>query len=120
LDHLSASAGFIVMKEGPVEGRVTLTSKTPITPDEAVSLLAAALKNNGYTAIQDGRVLRIVARDKAKKGSIPVRFGDDPQAIEPTDELITQVVPIRNVDAAKLKTELQPLFSPDADITATT
>ena len=120
LEHLASSAGFVVMKEGPVDGRVSLMSKTPVRPEEAVTLLAAALKNNGYTAIQDGRVLTIMPRDKAKKGSIPVRFGADPETIEPTQELITQVIPIRNVDAAKLKGELQPLLSPEADVTATT
>ena len=119
LDHLSATAGFIVIKEGPVDGRVTVMSQQPVTPDEAVLTLGAALKANGFTALRDGRVLRIVARDKAKKGSVPVHFGSDPEQIAATDELITQVISLQNVDAVKLIGDLKPLLSPDADVTAT-
>ncbi len=37
----------------------------------------------------------------------------------PTDELITQVIQIHNIDATKLKTELQPLLNTEADVTST-
>ncbi len=119
LDNLSGAAGFAVIKDGPVEGRVTVTSKQPVTPSEAVTLLSAALKANGYTAIQEGKILRIVQREKAKKGSIPVTFGDDPELVSPTDELITQVIPIHNIDAVKLKADLQPLLNTEADVATT-
>ncbi len=118
LEHLSDVAGFIVVKEAPVDGRVTVLSKQPVSPAEAVTLLNTVLKVNGYTAIQMGRILKIVAREKAKKGSIPVHFGAVPGQIEPTDDLITQVIPVRSVDAVKLRQDLQPLVGPDADVTA--
>src|SRR5665213_1597433 len=118
LDHLSEAAGLVIIKEGPVEGRVTVQSKQPVTPEEAVTLLSAVLKANGYSAVRNGRIVRIVPRDKAKKGSIPVHIGADPADIASTDELITQVMPIQNVDAVKLRTDLTPLFSTDADVTA--
>jgi general secretion pathway protein D len=118
LDHLSEAAGFIVVKEAPAEGRVTLLSKQPVTPEEAVSLLNTVLKGNGYTAIQTGRILKIVSREKAKKGNLPVHFGGDPLVIAETDDLITQVIPIRSMDAVKLKNDLQPLVGADADLSS--
>ena len=119
LDHLSAAAGYTVIKEGNVEGRVTVISRQPLTPEAAITLLSAVLKSNNFTAIQEGRVLKVMPRDKAKKGSIPVYYGSDPDLISPTDELITQVIQLRNIDAVKLLADIQPLRSPDADITAT-
>jgi general secretion pathway protein D len=119
LEHLSSAAGLIVIKDGPVEGRVTVMSKQPVSAEEAVTLLSAVLKNLGFAAVQDGRVLTVVAREKAKKGNIPVHFGGDPDEIKSSNELITQVVPVRNIDALKLKSELQPLLSTEADVTAT-
>jgi len=118
LEQLSDAAGYVVVKDVPVDGRVTVLSKQPVNADEAVVLLNTVLKSNGYTAIQMGRVLKVVARDKAKKANIPVHFGAEPNEIEQTDELITQVIPIRNVDAVKLKQDLSPLIGTDADITA--
>ena len=118
LEHLSDVAGFIVVKEAPVDGRVTVLSKQPITPPEAVALLNSVLKTNGFTAIQMGRILKITSRERAKKGNIPVHFGSDPEQVDNSDELITQVIPVRSVDAVKLKQDIQPLVGLDADFSA--
>lgn len=118
LDYLATAAGYTVIKDGNVEGRVTVVSKQPVQPEAAVALLSAVLKSNNYTAIQEGRVLKVMPRDKAKKTSIPVFYGSDPDQISPTDELITQVIQLRNIDAVKVLGEIQPLRNPDADITA--
>ena len=118
LEELSQAAGFVVVKETPVEGRVTVMSMRPVTRQEGITLLDTVLKANGYTAVQNGRTLRIVARDKAKKGNIPVHFGADPASVDDSDELITQVIPIHNVDAVKLESDLKPLIGPEADLTA--
>lgn len=118
LDELSSAAGFIVVKEIKPEGRVTLVSKQPVSPAEAVSLLNTVLRNAGYAAIQQDRILKIVNKDAAKRLNIPVRSGNDPEKIAKTDELITQVIPLRFADATQLKTDLGPLISSEADFTA--
>src|SRR5688572_5387728 len=105
LEQLSEVAGFIVVKETKPEGKVTLLSKQPIKRDEILPVLNTVLRNagTGYAAIQQGRVLKIVARDKAKRMPIPVRTGNDPVKVEATDELVTYVIPIRFADAIQLK-----------------
>jgi general secretion pathway protein D len=118
LNYLSETLGFIVIKDAKIDGRITIESKQSVTPDEAVDMLNDVLKPLNYTALQMGRVLRIVARDQAKKANIPVRFGADPDKIKISEELITQVIPVGTVDAVKLKADLQPLVSSDADVTA--
>src|SRR3954453_23143517 len=34
LEYLSSTAGFVILKESPVSGRVTLLSRQPVTPEE--------------------------------------------------------------------------------------
>src|SRR5207245_91958 len=53
-----------------------------------------------------------------KKANIPVHFGAQPEEIKVSEELITQVIPVSSVDAVKLRTDLTPLLSADADVTA--
>ncbi len=118
LDYLATNAKFVVVPIVPVTGRVTMLSPTPITPEQAVVYLNSALKADGFIAIQMGNELKIDTLANAKKANIPVRFGEDPDQIEDTDQLITQVIPVRNVDAVKLKTDLAPMVSTDADLTA--
>jgi general secretion pathway protein D len=118
LEHLSQVAGFTIIKDVQVDTRVSVMSTHPVTAQYAVTLLDAVLKNSGFTAVQEGRTLRIVARDKAKKMNVPVQFGADPADIEVSDKLITQVMPIKNIDAVKLRDDLRPLIGPDADVAA--
>ncbi|MCC6239291.1 MAG: type II secretion system secretin GspD [Phycisphaerales bacterium] len=115
LDELSAAAGYIVVKEAKPSGRVTLTSRQPVNEEEAVTLLNTVLHNAGYSAIKQGRILKIVARDQAKRMNIPVHSGSDPRLIAPTDEMITQVIPLRYASATQLRSDLQPLVNPQAD-----
>ena len=118
LDELSAAAGFIVVKEVKPEGKVTLVSRQPVSPEEAVNLLNTVMHQAGYAAIQQDRVLKIVNRDQAKRANIPVRSGSDPEQIARTDQLITQVIPLRYASATQLKEDLTPVINPEADFTA--
>jgi general secretion pathway protein D len=117
LNYFSQTLGFEILKDGPIDARVTLMSKQPVSAEEAVTFLNAVLKANGFTAVREGNMLHIGSRDKAKKGNLPVHFGNNPADIPETEELITQVIPIENVSAIRLRDDLKPLIG-DADVTA--
>lgn len=118
LDELSTAAGLIIVRQVEPEGRVTLTSRQPVSADDAVTLLNTVLYNAGYIAIKQGRILKVVSRDDAGQQPIPVRSGADPEAIEPTDELITQVIPLRHADATQLREDLAEIVNPQAPFAA--
>ena len=118
LEYLSGAAGLVIVQEATVEGRVTVMSRQPVTVEEAVSLLNTILKEKGYAAVRNGRTLRIVTLDLAKKAALPVRTGIDPAEIEATDQLVTYVIPIQSGDAAQLKRDLAPLIPSYADLSA--
>ncbi|QOV91160.1 secretin N-terminal domain-containing protein [Humisphaera borealis] len=118
LDFLAESAGLTVVKEGTLDARLTVISKAPVNMTEAASLISTVLQSSGYTASINEKVLRIRPREKAKKGDLPVHIGSDPEQIVAGQMLITQVIPIKNVDALKLRQDLTPLLPTDADVTA--
>ena len=118
LDRLSEAAGFVIVKQTPVTGKVTVTSRQPVTPDEAVDLLNTVLRPSNATAIRQGRILKIVDLNTAKTANIPVRFGADPAKIPETDEMVTQVMPVKSVEAARLRQDLSSFFPPSAITTA--
>ncbi len=118
LEYLSESAGLTVVLNVPVDGRVSVVSRQPLTVEEAVALLNTALKEQGYAAIRMGRILKIVPLSEAKVRNIPVRTGNDPNEIEPTDDMITQVIPIRYADAVRLREDLASLIPSYAEMSA--
>ncbi len=118
LDYLAEATGYTLVKEAQIDGRVTLQTRRPVTPPEAVALLNTVLRINGYTLMLQGKEIRVLPRAKAKKADVPVHFGADPEEVAATDELITQIIPLGKSDAGRLKTDLMPLVSVDADFTA--
>ncbi len=118
LNYLSEAAGFIIVLDAQPRGRVDVFSNTPVTKEEAVNLLNQALKKNGYAAIRNGRTLTIVPRDEAKIHDIPVFVGGDPDTIPKTDDIVTQIIPVRFVEVAQLVKDIQPLISTQTTMTA--
>jgi len=118
LNYLSDAAGFIIVIDTEVRGSVSVISSHPMTRDEAVDLLNSVLNQNGYAAIRNGRTLTIVNKDDAKTRDIPVKQGNDPDAIPKNDEIVTQIIPIRYVDASQLVSDLSSFVSPQATVVA--
>jgi general secretion pathway protein D len=118
LNYLSEAAGFVIVLEARPRGTVDIMSSSPVTREEAVSLLDQQLRKNGYAAIRKGRTLTIVPRDEAKIHAIPVRVGADPASIPETDEIVTQIIPVRYVEVGQLVKDLQPLVSTQTTMTA--
>jgi general secretion pathway protein D len=60
----------------------------------------------------------VVTVEKAKTESLPVYSGRDPDAIVPTDDIVTFVIPVRYVTAEALRENLQTLIPEHASLEA--
>jgi len=118
LSYLSEATGFIIELQTPVRGTVDVFCAKPVTKDEAVDLLNSMLNKNGYAAIRNGRKLTILSKTDAIRRDIPVKTGGDPEAIPRNDEIVTQIIPIRFVEATQLAKDLSPMVSQQAMIVA--
>jgi general secretion pathway protein D len=120
LNYLSDAAGFIInIKPGTdVKGKVDVWSNQPLSKDEAVDLLNTVLNQNGFAAVRKERTLTIMSRKDAKTEDIPVKRSADPKEIPKTDEMVTQIVPVRYANATQLTKDLQPLLPSGAEMTA--
>lgn len=118
LDYLSEAAGFIIVLETEVSGDINAWSNQPITSEDAVHLLDTILAGKGYAAVRNGRILKIVDQSDARKHTLPVKKGSDPEEIPPTDQMVTQIIPVRYANAMQLIENLQPLLPEEASLTA--
>jgi general secretion pathway protein D len=116
LDHLSEAAGFIINQETEVRGTVEMWSKGPVTRDEAVELLNSVLAAKGFTVIRNGRVLTISSLDRAKTADLEIITGNDPAAVQKSDAVVTQIIPIRYADASRIVNNLRPLLPNTASL----
>lgn len=118
LNYFSDAAGFIILPETEVRGKVDVWSNQPVSKDEAVELLNTILSKNGYALLRNGRTLTLVSREEAKKRDIPVKSGSDPEKIPKDDQIVTQILPIRFINASQVTRDLQPLLPEKAQMSA--
>ena len=89
-----------------VKGRVTVVSPGPLEPAEVYQIFLSVLEVNGYAAVDEGAVTKIVPDVNARQSGTPVRVG----ATGPAGAgLVTQVIPLKYIPAAQLVPVLRPL-----------
>jgi len=119
LDYLAEKAGLIIVNEAELRGRITIFNKKPMSLDEAVNVLNTVLFEEKFTAVRRDRVLKIVTLEDAKRQSIPVKYGNDPDAIPQNDTIVTQIVPIKFAEADDIREDLEDLIDDEfAEMTA--
>ena len=90
-----------------VQGKVTIISTTPVSVKAAYQIFVSALKAQGFTAVAGpGGVIKVLPQANARQ-SAPVS-GYWPHG---GDQLVTQIIPIAEGQAAQLMPLLRPLMS---------
>ncbi len=95
-----------------VRGKVTLQSSGTIRREELFGVLLAVLEVNGFTAVKSGNLYKIVRIEGARERAVPTIIGTTPDPARTTDEIITQIVPLRFAAVTDLGNMLRPLISP--------
>lgn len=118
LNYLSEAAGLIIAPETDISGKVTVWSNQPITPEEVVSVLNDQLSKNGFAFLRDGRKLTVVTKEEARRRDIRVETAIKASEVPKTEEVVTQIIPVRFINAAQLLKDLQPLLPLSTTLTA--
>ncbi len=108
--YLAEAGGFTIFIDSPVRGTIDVFSAKPLTKKEALEVLNSALNKNGYAAIETGKMLTIMTKEKAAKSLTKVITGTDPNDIPSSAEIVTQIMPVAHISAGQLIRELGPIL----------
>jgi general secretion pathway protein D len=98
-----------------VNAKVTMLSATPMSPAAFYEAFLSVLQVYGYVAVPAGKVIKIVPNTDARQ--LPAN--DLPDRVSSTsDEIVTQVITLKNVSAAQLVPMLRPLMPQYAQLAA--
>jgi general secretion pathway protein D len=100
-----------------VNAKVTMLSATPMSPAAFYEAFLSVLQVYGYVAVPAGKVIKIVpSTDSRQLPSI-----DLPNSVSATsDEIVTQIITMKNVSAAQLVPLLRPLIPQQGHLAAYT
>lgn len=105
ISAVSEMTGRNFIVDPRVKGKVTVVSHRALKASEIYPVFLSVLKVHGFAAIPGKNVTKIVPEVNAKQDAISTGR----KSIPYTDEFITQVLEIKNVDAAQLVPILRPL-----------
>ena len=89
-----------------VNAKVTMLSSTAMTPDAFYEAFLSILQVHGYVAIKTGDVIKILPDATARQFAGPLGSGGASGA----DDIVTQILQVKNVGAAQLVPILRPLI----------
>jgi general secretion pathway protein D len=107
IEAVSAVTGKNFIVDPRVRAQVTMLSSTPMTPPAFYEAFLSILQVHGFVAVPSGDVVKIVPDANARQlpaNDLPSRVSSS------SDEIVTQVIAVRNVQAAQLVPILRPLI----------
>jgi general secretion pathway protein D len=98
-----------------VNAKVTMLSTTPMSAPAFYEAFLAVLQVYGYAAVPAGKVIKIIPNTDARQ--LPSL--DLPNAVSSSsDELVTQIITMKNVSAAQMVPLLRPLIPQQGHLAA--
>jgi general secretion pathway protein D len=106
-EAVAAATGKNFIVDPRVRAQVTMISSTPMSPAAFYEAYLAILQVHGFIAVPSGEVTKILPDANARQ----IPSIDLPDHVSATsDEIVTQVIDVKNVSAAQLVPILRPLI----------
>ncbi|HWM68053.1 MAG TPA: type II secretion system secretin GspD, partial [Steroidobacteraceae bacterium] len=106
-EAVSVATGKNFIIDPRVRGQVTMLSSTPMNPAAFYEAFLAILQVHGFIAVPAGNIIKVLPDANARQ----IPSVDLPGQVSATsDEIVTQVVDVKNVSAAQLVPILRPMI----------
>ncbi|HSF04458.1 MAG TPA: type II secretion system secretin GspD [Methylomirabilota bacterium] len=107
----SEIVGFNYVIAPDVRGKVTVQTSGRIPQEDVFGVLLAILEVHGFTAVRAGNLYKVIRIEGARERAVPTIIGGEADPGRVTDEIVTQIVPVRYSSVTDLGTLLRPLIS---------
>ncbi|MDY7035979.1 MAG: type II secretion system secretin GspD [Thermodesulfobacteriota bacterium] len=108
IKFMSELTGKNFLVDPDVKGKVTIISPEKVTIDEAYKVFLSILDIHGYTALQAGKIIKIIPTIEARAKGVETMLKKRLKL--PDDKVITQLVPLKHGDAINFARLLKPLI----------
>jgi general secretion pathway protein D len=106
---VSLWTGKNIILDRNVSGTVQIISPKKVTKEEAYETFLSALNALDYTVVQTGSVMKVMKKRAALRSNLATYWGN--KWAPRTDKVITQIIPLKYVDARKIQLTLQKVVS---------
>lgn len=108
VEAVSSVTGKTFVVSPQVRAQVTILSSTPMSPAAFYEAFLSILQVHGFAAVPSGNIIKIIPDSNIR--AMPAN--DLPELVSgSSDEVVTQVISLKNVSAAQLLSSLRPLVA---------
>ncbi len=93
-----------------LQGKITIISPRKISIEEAYNVFLSVLQVKGFTTVEHGNTIKIIALRDAKQESLATSRETE---AAPSSEFITRLIPLQYVDTTEVVTLMAPIVSKD-------
>jgi general secretion pathway protein D len=112
IDFIAKLFGLVPVVDPALnQKQITLYSPEEVSIERAYAIFSAVLNNMNYAVVRVDGFLKIVDKKNAPQSPLKIFYGNDPDALPDSDEMITQLLPCQNVSALELMKYFKPLLS---------
>jgi general secretion pathway protein D len=97
-----------------VAGKVTLMTPTKVSPEEAYQVFLSALEIKGFTAVEDGKIIRIIPSATAKQSGLKVVEDGELKG----EGYVSRLIRLSYVNPNDIVRTLTPLITKDGTLIA--
>ena len=116
IKFISELTGKNFIVDERVRGEVSIISPARISVEEAYEVFESVLDVHGFTSVESGGVIKIVPATEAMTKSVKTLIAQE--AVSPSDQVVTQVIPLKYASAEEIKQLFAPLVSKNSVILA--
>ncbi len=111
---VSIWTGKNVILDRNVNGKIQILSPKKMTKEEAYEAFKSALNVLGLTTVETGKIIKVLKVREAVRDNLQTYMGSSwaPR----TDDLITQIIPLKYIDGKQLQTTLSRIVSANSMI----
>ncbi|WP_286806096.1 MULTISPECIES: type II secretion system secretin GspD [unclassified Marinimicrobium] len=115
IKFVADATGKTILVDPKVRGQVRVMSQDAVNKEELYELFLSMMDVQGFTAVENGNVVRIVPNRDARSLPVPTDLGSNPLG---DDTYVTQVLKLENISASKVLPTLRPLVPQHGHLSA--
>ncbi|ROQ21619.1 type II secretion system protein D (GspD) [Marinimicrobium koreense] len=115
IKFVADATGKTILVDPKVRGQVRVISQDAVNKEELYELFLSMMDVQGFTAVENGNVVRIVPNRDARSLPVPTDLGSNPLG---DDTYVTQVLKLENISASKVLPTLRPLVPQHGHLSA--
>ena len=117
IEYVKRVTGYVIEDQADVSGsKITAWSESEIPRSHVLAFLDSALHPKYALVQMDKKLVKIYKYEDAKKRTLDVRVTHDPLDVPRTDQVLTVIYPLQNLNVVEVNKELDDLYPRTATV----